>query len=339
MFKSQTVIIVGAGASAEFGVPTGRKVYSEASSLQHRKYNERISGFSFQRGFEEFLKGYNHNQLWAKFDEFKTRVDNAANLSIDRLAWLNTDIADICKAFSAWCIVRSLYTEKQEQFTDYGRKMVKMTYHRNRNHLAPLVGEYQNWIAKCTDKWLGQAKDWSELDPNILTFVTFNYDTIIEEVFRHFVSENTRFRETPNDRLPAVLHVHGGFPQCPEIMPEGFLWKSQLCINYIEEGGNSEAIRRAKIRLADAKHIISVGFDFDPQNVELLQLSRYARKIHALNYDGNEAFDNRVLNLGVPQKHILSGTFENKLGVSAAAERGFFDRPELFGSNYSLANA
>lgn len=330
MFKAKTVILVGAGASAEFGVPTGRAVYLEAASLRPRKYNERIAGFSFQQGFEEFLKSRANNGIWTKFDEFKMRVDTAVTPSIDRLAWLNGDISELCKAFSAWCILRAQYTEEQVGFDDYGRDMVRMNYLKKHPHLQPLVDGNQNWIARCADKWLGQANDHSELNPEVLTFVTFNYDRILEDAFSHFVWENDRFDDAPAERLPEVLHVHGSFPGYPDTLTEADVWAAKDSIKYIEEGGDAKTIRLAKDKLEQAEHIISVGFDFDPQNVQLLGLSKFSKKLHALNFNGNEAFDNRVLSLGTPKQNILRGTDADRIGASRAADLGYFDRAELF---------
>jgi hypothetical protein len=330
MFKSSTVIVVGAGASAEFGLPTGAGVYKEALALAEPKYNQRIAGFSFQRGFKEHLASQQQHRNTSNYDLFKKRVRTSVSPSIDRLAWLNADIAELCRAFSAWSILRSQYEENQESFSDYGEDKVRMFYTKRRDHLSPFVLGSQNWIAKCADKWLGDAEDHSELDSEIITFVSFNYDRIIEEAFQYFVTENHRFSDTPPQKMPKVMHVHGGFPSFPDRLTQDDISNSQASIKYIEDGGESEAVRRARIRLDKAKHIIAIGFDFDSKNVELIELAKHANKIHALNFDGNRAFDNRVLSLGVPDRQILRGSSAAPLGVSQAAARGFFDGPELF---------
>lgn len=127
------------------------------------------------------------------------------------------------------------------------------------------------------------------------------------------------------------MHVHGKFPPLAQRVDHQTILHAQKAIRYIEDGGDTETVELARSALSGAEHIIAVGFDFDQQNCRLLELEKHADRIHALNYDGNEALSNRLKQLGVKAENVVSGSFGlgNELGVSKASSRGFFDRPEL----------
>jgi SIR2-like domain len=338
MFKKNTVIIVGAGASAEFGLPTGAGVFLRAHALSEPKRSRNVRGFAYNLGFKWFVESQGDGELQKMYHPFKDRVQSSVTQSIDRLAWLNEDVAPICRAFSAWCIYKDLYKEESHVDESYGQRVTSFRYHKKKTHLQSMVNGRANWVAQCANKWLGDASSWDDIDSDVLTFVTFNYDVVIEEAFSHFVKQTYRFREIDDQLLPKVFHVHGSFDGYPEELQKEHLVSAQSFIKYIEDGGDQEAVRRARIRLERATHVIAVGFDFDEKNVELLNLNRHAKKIHALNYDGNEALDNRLKSLGVSQDQILRGSADSPISVSLAAHRGFFDRAELFGSNYIRTN-
>ncbi|MEM9180611.1 MAG: hypothetical protein AAGA89_12900 [Pseudomonadota bacterium] len=331
MFRSKTVIIVGAGASAEFGVPTGFQIFEKALKLPPKldRHDSEFIGFAFQNGFDKHLMAQSRNGLWSKYEDFVSRVNNSAYPSIDRLAWINPDISDVCRAFSAWSILEALYTGQREHFTDYGKHRARFFYDKSNPHLYPIVNNNQNWIAATVNKWTGEAESASDLDSDSLTFVTFNYDRLIEEGFEHFIAHSRRFDGIEAGSLPSVLHVHGSFPEMPKHLDAQFVIDSQQCIQYIEDGGESETVSEARKRIDEAEYVVCVGFDFDPKNVALIGLEQHAAKLQVLNYDGNDALQNRVVSIGAQTNQILSGDSENGLGVSKAFGRGFLDRAEL----------
>lgn len=331
MFRSRTVILVGAGASAEFGIPTGLGVFKDALDIQSGLSLDRVQTFSFSSGFREYLSRHSDHKLEAGYDVFLQRVQSAVSPSIDRLAWLNEDVSEHCRAFSAWSILKSHYEESVGYDLAYLDSGATVTHKKKCSHLYPFVGSHQNWIAKCADKWLGVAENADGVWPERLSFVTFNYDLLIEEAFAHFVHATRRFGDLSSSKMPEVIHVHGAFPKMPDVLSESYVHAAQRCIKYIEDGGDAPAVQRAKDHLMSASHIIVVGFDFDEKNVELLNLRDFARRMHVLNFDGNEALENRIQSLGVQEDRILRGTFEKPIGVSQAGSRGFFDRPELIG--------
>lgn len=329
MTGKKTAIIVGAGASAEFGLPTGAGVFRAALQDINASAASNTDGFSFTKGFRHYLQRIYPNNWSDSYNLFSNRILSSTTDSIDRLAWLNPDLVEICKACSAWVLFRASYkSDEQINLTSRGASRWH-EYKRDLSHLDPLVGSYQNWIARCANDWLGSAISPAELDYNSLTFITFNYDNIIEEAFAHFVKTTSRFSEVKEADLPNVIHVHGAFPELKLNLNPAEIFNAQNAISYIESGGATDAVQTAIKTISDADSIVSVGFDFDPMNVELIGLQKVASRLHVLNYDGNDAMTNRLLQIGVPEKYIMQGSEESPLGVSYAAARGFFDRPEL----------
>ena len=72
MFDKKTVVIVGAGGSVDFGLPSGAEVYT---NLLNEKLNTDIPNYNIERdlftgGFAKFLLAHQETKLFNQLDEF-----------------------------------------------------------------------------------------------------------------------------------------------------------------------------------------------------------------------------------------------------------------------------
>ena len=202
MFESNTVIVVGAGASVEFGLPSGQQIYRDALGFRVEKAQdtEELEVLTY---FYHYLVATNQQRVINQVDEFTEKVASSPTNSIDRLAWLNPNISECCRAFSAWSLVKASFEPIQTAGVMFNKRLQpKGARSRSTSHLRPVISGYQNWIGRVADKWLGASETAEALDPARLKFVIFNYDTMIEEGFGQFASGTDRFGVLGQQSLP-----------------------------------------------------------------------------------------------------------------------------------------
>lgn len=254
--------------------------------------------------------------------------------SIDLNAYINPPAMNASRLYAARQILTCMYRGDRPQRLsstnapldiDTSRQLVKTNDWRRLR-----VGESRNWIAALAQKFVERVESASALGNNQLTIVTFNYDTIIEDAFRYFVSGNHMFRDVDEAHLPRVLHVYGKFSDLPDtIESEGPIIQAANSIRFINDPDRDEttltAIRQA---IRSARRIYILGFSADPLNTELIDLPEASATTYAVNYDGNINLNSRLSRLRVEPKNILQGTEISPICAGKAAELGFFDMQE-----------
>ena len=175
MFKNPTVVVVGAGASAEFGFPTGIGLYNEAL---HDAASASIpgarSGYEarYLSTFTDFLNAVNDSKSLEEFRELQSHLGKSSATSIDLYAYNNPSRAFLAKRFTAWRLVKHHFE-------------LELTINRNSESVYRLVprqpwrsrtvGEHdssrQNWIGALTTKFTSGARSVEDLRSNKLTLV------------------------------------------------------------------------------------------------------------------------------------------------------------------------
>jgi len=92
-----------------------------------------------------------------------------------------------------------------------------------------------------------------------------------------------------------------------------------------DKRGAQDPAAIARHFLDKADHIVTIGFDFHPPNVELIGLNKpnIAAKCRALNFTGSTSFDARAIRAGLATNNIMKDgkSFE----ISTAIDEGLFD--------------
>jgi len=115
-------------------------------------------------------------------------------------------------------------------------------------------------------------------EKNQVTFVTFNFDTIIEDRFRRSV-ESTYLQDA-ND-FPPVVHVHGKLLPVPVAKigdgNSGFdsSWidwtlKVAANINVVFDEIDQSTLQAARRAVSEAAIVCFLGFGYDPENLKRL---------------------------------------------------------------------
>ncbi|MEZ5921119.1 MAG: hypothetical protein R3C60_07160 [Parvularculaceae bacterium] len=321
------VIVVGAGASAEFGIPTGQKLVAD---LRHgqimRPSADRYNIFedTFDN-FYEFVRKVKTNSLQT-LNKFIHAAQASPHNSIDLFAFHHPSFSDICKYYSAWGILKGHYRKAND--ADAGSNWQIRT---DKWLLPNTTDGNQNWLGVLVLKYLEGSRKSNQLRPETLTFVTFNYDRIIENAFRQFITQTEMFNDADEASIPKTLHVYGSFPELPkEINNTDIFEAAANAISYInDEKKPADTIDEIRAKVREATTIFFVGFDFDPLNVEYIALNESAARKFALAYDGNDRLVARMRKLNISTDHIKAGSFDNPISIGLAASRGFFDMANL----------
>ncbi|MGJ8561941.1 MAG: hypothetical protein ACSHXY_00190 [Alphaproteobacteria bacterium] len=338
MFTEPTVIILGAGSSAEFGLPTGRAIFDHIAAP---------SNPILSKDLNEMPKRY--STFGSTFNDFYIkRIGNRENLSplfkkgrqgyhqsIDQLATRNLSLLETSKLLSAWCILSRVYIKELKPYSTNSnfRRIVPSYNWRNSR-----IGQYRNWVGAIVEKYREAGSSKQDLLKNNLSVVTFNYDTLFADAFLHFLKIDEDCEKLESDSLPALVHIFGSFGNIRESMHLSEIEYAAERISFMEEmlnESNSE-VEAARTLITSAKKILLVGFDCDRRNVDLIGLKSSEADIYAINYDGNEALNVKLTEeLKVPNEHIMSGNSNSPIGVSEAFEKGFLAFPDRF-SNKSF---
>ena len=368
MFTEETVIIVGAGASVEFGLPSGKDVYSAferfCESLKENHYN-------FSRTDKVF--NYIINESHFHLEDIKSQAQTIApklqfqfNTSIDEFLYDNKSATDIGKLYSAYTILEAVFrgtqTTRWLQSLDTNSK--NHEYNISEKHLRNSLSNNQtknkNWLASLTKILTDECEDVSNLSENKITIVTFNYDNYVEQAILSFLSSTERFEGIENCDFLPILHVNGCFehnrsystsqevrsfqnPHYRNSEWEAMVAKNASNIYMVKEDvceKTNEVREQARKAISKAQKVYMLGFACDPRNVSLIGLDKVTNRtkiigdipvtitspeIYGLNYDGDIALNKKFEAIGVKNSQI-TGSANNKMACSRAAELGFFSQ-------------
>nr|WP_321512487.1 hypothetical protein [uncultured Hyphomonas sp.] len=329
MFTNDTVVLVGAGASAEFGLPTGDGIYTAAASEDESFYCESDQKADFFLStFWEFLRFHNWFDEQDQFRALNRHLQEDAAYSIDLYAFRNPSRASIAKLFTAWMLTKSVFEAVDiTGFGDDRYRGLKRRYTWRKPNISDRDGNRKNWLACLCNNFLEGASGIDDLAQNRLSIVTFNYDRVIEESFEYFVRNSELFSETPVEYLPEVIHVHGAVAPIEEKNLNGAYIKEQAqTLKFISDSQQDPGteVLKAADRLANANRIYLVGFACEPLNMSLLKSGQWAPRAIGLNYDGDTGITNNMRISGLKEANIVMGSNSEKLPLGLAASRGLF---------------
>jgi hypothetical protein len=275
MFLDPVVVLVGAGASAEFGIPTGVGVYEDAKNEDEENQATSTSyEDQFLSTFWEFLRFSNLGREQNEFRQLIRKLKESHAFSIDLYAYYNPQDAQIAKLFTAWRIIKEQYGFEliRDRWGDANRRLVRSYNWRN-----PTVGSgsnlRNNWMGELSNVMLSGAKTSEDLKRSNLTFVTFNYDEVIEETLPWIVNKYERFADATSELMPRVIHIHGKIesPEPAKINAQHYSNQANK-IKFISDTLDqpSKEVAEAKQLLVDAHRVYCVGFAFEQLNLELL---------------------------------------------------------------------
>jgi hypothetical protein len=271
MFKRRTVFVLGAGASAEAGLPVGTNLAADIRKKMDIRFE-----FGFQPGgtgdFDLFSNVTHGRQNEA--DDFQ----NAAWRIRDGLA-LAPSIDDFLDLHRA-----------NRHINFYGKaaivKSVLEAERASKLYFSPLEDTFNP--DKCADTWfvkfmymLGRGipkEDIREIFNNI-SFIVFNYDRCLEHFLLNALQRLYGIENTDAQAIVDCLTVIHPYGVVDRNTPFGFGRANYAELaagikTYTEQVGATEVVTQLATEIERAECIVFLGFAYHSQNVQILKPAR-----------------------------------------------------------------
>lgn len=278
MITKPTVLVLGAGASMPYGMPSGADLKNEIWRLllsdSERQYSD---GERFHLCGVMQNAGFNPQEMKL----FAKKLRDSPRATIDAFLACQPQFAKIGKASIALGLL--------------------LFYNRNKPKSANSKLE-RAWYHLLYEKLGHSLSQWHA---NKLSIVTFNYDCLLERYLREWMTNDfDATKEQCDSALThlGMLHIYGKIStdiDTLNISPEDLveITSGLRVINESENEHNHE-IGVAYDRIMDAERICFLGFGYDPINVKLLRISN---KWHPNTYAAELGHPD-------PPKKIVGGT-------------------------------
>jgi hypothetical protein len=259
--KTLTVFVLGAGASASFGFPLGSGWFREI-----RQELEDSSRPAAKLLHEQF--GHDYEFL----NRFRKDFFLSGKSSIDA------------------------FLEHRREYEKLGKAIIGFTLMRCENIDSIFQNDKHNWLRYIYNKL---DTGFDEFRENAISFITFNYDRVIE-AFLITALSNSYNKSTKDcvevlESIP-IIHLHGRLGYLPwessfntrEFNNDVTKETLEACVNEIKiiyediSDGRDAEFTRAKELLDEAERVYILGFGFHPTNVARLGLNNLKKKDKSL---------------------------------------------------------
>jgi hypothetical protein len=249
MIHAQTAFVVGAGGSCVYQLPSGSGMLEEARGLDVNA--ELCKLMQTQRPKSEV------NVLAAVLDDLR----NHASTSID--AYLQT-------------------RQHKPEILEIGRRLIALLLEQSLRNKFQLPGLEDDWFRYIFDRMSEGCSTFQDFMKNEVIFITFNFDTIIEDRFRDILAAT--FDDYQGELFPEVIHIHGETPRAPSwnesfnihgrvvFADEGVEWLSQAAsqIRVVFDQNDQPTVDRARAALDNSRTICFLGFAYAEPNLRRL---------------------------------------------------------------------
>lgn len=258
MIEVPTVLVLGAGASTDYGYPTGPglrdTILDDLADSDSTMYNQLRSLAQSASGIEHFRKEFADSQL----------------PTIDQFLEAHSDFAEI----GTRAIACGLLPHEEETETPLFRQDENATLERR--------GDRPTWYDHLWDELRQDIDNFTE---NKLTIVTFNYDRSLEQYLGRAL-QVTGVKDI-SKRMSSLgfIHVYGtlggrpyielGARKYGDIEELSQIVLAAQGIKIIDRKDDKELLSQfelAKKALSEATRVVMLGFGYDATNVERLGL-------------------------------------------------------------------
>lgn len=278
MFKDETVFVVGAGASAEFGLPVGSQLLAIIKNNCNIVLNQ---WGAFQHGSREVFEHYDRiygRQHSSKIAEFNLRLTKSWQIrdgiesadSIDEYIFRYSSdpiIAEVGKLHIAHAI--SLAESDSLLSADNGSQF-------------EVRKADETWIWTFAKALMNgvRAEEVDRIGENI-TIICFNYDRCIEHYLEYALRRG--FHDLTAEKAREIvgriniIHPYGWLGDL-EKFPYGaarqFPQMAENIITWSESIRDPEIVSKMKNAIETASQLVFLGFGFAAQNMDLLNCNR-----------------------------------------------------------------
>lgn len=269
MITQQTVFILGAGASAPYGYPTGAGL----KKLICYKTNKLLDQFIPNRGAHDYSWQKDHTaKIEVNSGRFIDQFRESPGDFIDRFLEANAEDPIIPETGRTLIALSILLAEKESKFLD---EMSEKSMDR----------DWYKELFNLMDEKSRGPEGYLEFKKNKVNFITFNYDRSLEYFLYNSLRQtygSIDLREhRPLDLIPfKFIHVYGKIDNFPWEEPQGFEYRDEygvrdifdkVCnnIKLIHER-NDQFLNEIKKLVGEAKNIFFLGFGYDEDNMKAL---------------------------------------------------------------------
>lgn len=315
MFKSKAVIVVGAGASAEVGLPVGAKLKSDIADRLNIKFPDGYRQVGGDKNIYQAYELLSRTSSGAgdanRYRAVGVKISDSLPLAISIDNYLeahagNEDV-ELC---SKLAIVQSILHAERRSSLYFD--------HRMGRSLDTSKGELQSTWYMAFLKSLTEsvaAGQFQSIFSNV-SFVIFNYDRCVE-VFLHAALR--RYFDKSESEVEAVLngvnffHPYGVVGRLPwqtdgssevnfgaDVGPASLVELAGGIRTFSERIESGDFLGRMRSELAAADTVVYLGFSFHPQNMELLTVESpgRVRRVYATAYEISGS-DRAVIEKGI----------------------------------------
>ena len=252
MFRLKTVFVIGAGGSCAYDFPSGPALLADA-----RKHNVKT--------MSELIRDY---YTGARVDDFLSAVRGCLSDSLDTLLEHRDDCEHIGRLFIASKILRAEFASRK------------------------IVGGAYDWLSYLFQRMDDGCSSVADFATNPVTFVTYNYDRLLElRITDGLRARYLRKEQDPDASIKRfwlehpVLHLHGSLGDT-ERVPYGaagpgdkvlddaianLLERAAGGIKIVHQADGQDAnFNAARAALANAERVVFLGFSFGRSNVDRL---------------------------------------------------------------------
>jgi hypothetical protein len=246
MIRKKTVLIVGAGGSIPYGLPSGGDLLS---SIVGRLESPILYSAIYR------LTGKDQSQV----EGVRTRLTRSMTDSIDAFLEKNPDdsfVQDLGKIAIGFCLWSKL------QGANAFRALPK-----------------EDWIGFVWNKMHQETRSFDDLRANAVTFITFNFDTLLEAKLSDAIVAlypNVHYQDARAYVNSAVIHVHGTLSE-PSNQPEPsdeWLRKAIDDIQVVHQEIDKSLLDSLSQFIHDAEIVAFLGFGYHPDNLRKLGFPR-----------------------------------------------------------------
>lgn len=245
MIQRKTTLILGAGASAPFGFPTGYELLRRViqSTHVHPYPNTPHKFFGFPK---------------KEIDEFRTALEKSGTKSVDS------------------------FLEHRKEFIPIGKMAMALELIRHEHEPHLFLRDGKSWYEYLFDQLNTQFEDFGQ---NQLSILTFNYDRSLEHfLFTALKNKFGKSDDECAGKLKTIpiIHLHGDLGALPNFgsklerpynseITQNALTIATKRIKIVHEGNTNELqFELAHKILFESEVICFLGFGYHPLNMERL---------------------------------------------------------------------
>lgn len=316
MFERETVFILGAGASWHYGYPTGDQLIKQAVQKAENiltSRNHALGKAPYRLPVFNYINGKN---IYQDLNDFVRRIQFNNPPVIDYFLREHPSLRDIGKT-----LITQIILESQQRYLKHRGSS------RGHNYNQTKANKNDDWIRYIIYKLTSNINKSEEILKNKVSFITFNYDTSIDNLLRESLDkiELTDKSDVSNFFAEGrIIHIYGkteigsyepnedlDYLTSTDLYGLSASWN--FCFPLRE---NISTVAGSKIcpdddlcltvrhKIRNADDIFILGYGFDQMNNELLDLSKSLRasnnsskRIFFTNYGDKQIINQRASNL------------------------------------------